>query len=80
MKEQHINTALSTLKIFHNYSATIALVGHSASQVPQSRQASASITYFPSPSAIASAGQTAAQEPQATHSSVITYAMVQNPP
>ena len=60
-----------------NYSAEIAPVGHSASQVPHSRQASASITYFPSPSEIASAGQTAAQEPQATHSSEITYAIIQ---
>ena len=54
----------------------IASFGHSASQVPQSRHASASITYFPSPSLIASAGQTAAQEPQDTQSSEITYAII----
>ena len=59
-----------------NYSAEIAPVGHSASHVPQTKQVSASITYFPSPSLIASAGHTGAHDPQATHSSEITYAMI----
>ena len=59
-----------------NYSATIAPVGQEASQVPQSRHASASITYFPSPSEIASAGHSPAHVPHATHSSVITYAII----
>ena len=55
-----------------DYSALIAPFGHSASQVPQSRHASASITYLPSPSLIASAGHTSAHAPQLTHSSLIT--------
>ena len=59
-----------------NYSAEIAPVGHSPSQVPHSRHASASITYFPSPSLIASAGHASAHVPQLTHSSEITYAII----
>ena len=66
-------------KIFNYSPATIAPVGHSPSHVPQSRHASASITYLPSPSLIASAGQASAHVPQATHSSVITYAMIKPP-
>lgn len=74
-KKRHSPLGLCLLFV-KNYSAEIAPVGHSASQVPHSKQASASITYFPSPSEIASAGHAAAQEPQATHSSLITYAIV----
>ena len=49
----------------------IALTGHSPAQVPQSRHASASITYLPSPSEMAPTGQTPAQVPQAMQSSLI---------
>jgi hypothetical protein len=41
-------------------------------------QVSASITYFPSASEIASTGHSPAQAPQATQSSEILYAMIQN--
>lgn len=59
-----------------DYSAEIAPVGHSLSQVPHSRHASASITYLPSPSLIAPAGHASAHVPQLTHSSEITYAII----
>ena len=72
-------TPLAFIKFFNYSPATIAPVGHSPSHVPQSRHASASITYLPSPSLIASAGQASAHVPQATHSSVITYAMIKPP-
>ena len=49
----------------------IALTGHSPAHVPQSRHASASITYLPSPSEMAFTGQTPAQVPQAMQSSLI---------
>ena len=53
------------------YSATIAPVGQTDSQEPQSTQASVT-TYLVSPSSIAPVGQVPAQEPHFTHSSVIT--------
>lgn len=74
----HHDITCSALVLLGCYSAEIALVGHSASQEPQSRQASASITYLPSPSLIASAGHIGTHEPHATHSSEITYAIIES--
>lgn len=54
-----------------NYSSEIAPTGQVSEHAPQERQVSASITYFPSPSAIAFTGQSAAQAPQERHSSLI---------
>jgi|GEM_PF-2577824 len=55
---------------------SIASVGHAPQHVPQSIQASASITYLPSPSEIASTGHSPAHVPQEIQASVITYAIV----
>jgi hypothetical protein len=63
-----------------NYSSSGAPTGQASAQAPQPMQVSASITYLPSPSVIASTGQPAAQAPQATHASVILYAMIDTPP
>jgi hypothetical protein len=59
-----------------NYSASIAPVGQAASQAPQSRHASASITYLPSPSEIAPTGHSPAHAPHIMQASVILYAMI----
>lgn len=53
-----------------------APTGQVPAQAPQSMQASASITYLPSPSEIAFTGQPSAQAPQAMQSSEITYAII----
>ena len=72
-----IRTALLVItRVFLYYSAEIAPVGHAASHAPQSTQASASISYLPSPSEIAPTGHSPSQEPQLTHSSLITCAIV----
>jgi hypothetical protein len=60
---------------FFNYSALGASTGQAPAQEPQSMQASASITYFPSPSEIASTGHSLAHAPQAMQSSLIMYAI-----
>ena len=46
-----------------NYASEIAPVGQAASQAPQSTQASASISYLPSPSEIAPTGHSPSQVP-----------------
>ena len=53
------------------YSAAGAPTGQVSAQFPQSMQVAASITYFPSPSEIASTGHSEAQAPQEMHSSLI---------
>jgi hypothetical protein len=50
----------------------MALIGQVASQVPQSVQLPASITYFPSPALIASTGQALSQAPHIVQSLEIT--------
>lgn len=50
-----------------------APTGQVSAQAPQLMQVSSSITYFPSPSEIASTGQAPAHAPQAMHSSLIVY-------
>ena len=52
-----------------------APTGHTPAQAPHSTQASASITYFPSPSEIAPTGHSPAQAPHITQSSEIIYAI-----
>lgn len=59
-----------------NYSAEIAPTGQEASQAPQERQVSLSISYWESPCEIAFAGQPDAQVPQLMQLSEITYAIV----
>ena len=59
-----------------NYSAFGAPTGQTPAQAPHSTQASASITYFPSPSEIAPTGHSPAQAPQLTQSSEIMYAII----
>lgn len=54
-----------------NYCSTMASFGQVEAQLPQLRQASASITYLPSPSLIALTGQASAQHPQEMQLSVI---------
>jgi hypothetical protein len=63
-----------------NYACWGAPTGHASAQEPQSMQVSASITYTPSPSEIASTGHSAAHAPQPMQSSVILNAMVIVPP
>ena len=46
-------------------------MGQVSAQLPQSRQALASITYWESPWEIAPTGQLSAQEPQLTQASLI---------
>ena len=58
------------------YASAGAPTGQTPAQAPQEMQVSASITYLPSPSLMAETGHSSAQEPQATHSSLITYAMI----
>lgn len=58
-----------------NYSAEIAPTGQAASQAPQERQVSLSISYWESPCEIALAGQPEAQVPQLMQLSEITYAI-----
>ena len=53
----------------------IASLGQVSAQLPQLKQASASITYLSAPSLIALTGQTSAQQPQLIQLSLITYAM-----
>lgn len=55
-----------------DYSGEMASTGQTSTQEPQSVQASASISYFPSPSLIASTGHSLAHAPQLIHSSLIT--------
>ena len=59
-----------------NYSAWGAATGQASAQAPHSMQASASITYLPSPSEIASTGHSAAHAPQEMQSSLMMYAIV----
>jgi hypothetical protein len=66
--------------VFKNYSASGAPTGHSAAQEPQSMHLSASITYLPSPSEIASTGQASAQAPHMMQASEILYAIIKKPP
>ena len=58
--------------------ALIAPIGHADSQAPQSMQAPASTTYFPSPSEIAPTGHEPAQLPHDTHASEIVCAIVKS--
>ncbi len=58
------------------YSSEIAPTGHPSSHAPQSMQAFASTTYFPSPSAIAPTGHVSAHAPQQMHSSLIILAII----
>ena len=53
------------------YGASIASDGQTSTQAPQSVQVSASITYLPSPSLIASTGHSLSHAPQEMHSSLI---------
>jgi len=53
------------------YASSIALTGHCAAHAPQSTQRSALISYCPSPSKIASQGQTLWQLPQEMQSDEI---------
>jgi hypothetical protein len=53
-----------------------ASTGQASAQAPHSMQASASITYLPSPSEIASTGHSAAHAPQEMQSSLMMYAIV----
>ena len=53
------------------YASSIAPTGHCAAQAPQSTQRSAAISNLPSPSLMASQGQTLWQPPQAIHSLLI---------
>lgn len=64
--------------LFRDYSS-IADTGHCAAHAPQSTQASASITYCPSPSDIADTGHSASHDPQLIHASVIVYAILLPP-
>lgn len=59
-----------------NYSCAGAPTGHVSAQVPQSMHLSASISYLPSPSLIASTGHSAAQAPHEMQSSEILYAIL----
>ena len=61
-----------------NYSAEGAATGQTPAQAPHSTQASASITYLPSPSEIASTGHSLAQAPQLIQSSLIIYAIIKH--
>ncbi len=63
-----------------NYSALGASTGQASAQAPHSMQASASITYLPSPSEIASTGHSAAQAPHEMQASSIMYAIEVLPP
>lgn len=57
----------------NNYEpGTIAEFGHTSAHDPQSVQRSGSITYFGSPSEIASNGHSGRHVPHIVHSSVIT--------
>jgi len=60
-------------------SATMASAGHTSAQLPQSVQASGSITYMLSPSLMASTGHSLAQTPQDTQSSVILCGIRKSP-
>lgn len=66
--------------LFDNYSAFGAETGQTPAHAPHSTQASASITYLPSPAVIAFTGHSLSQAPQAIHSSEITYAIFFTPP
>jgi len=57
----------------------MAPLGHIASQAPQSVHVSASITYFGSPSEIASNAHSLTHDPHMVHSSVILYAISRLP-
>ena len=62
----------------YSYYWLIAPVGQTPAHVPQSRQASASITYCVSPAEIAPTGHSPAHVPQLTHESEITYAIMKS--
>ena len=70
------NPAIGGISGQSDYSSAGAPTGQTPAQAPQEMQVSASITYLPSPSLIAETGHSSAQAPQATHSSLITYAMI----
>ena len=74
------SSSRNCLSSFFDYSALGAPTGHTPAQAPHSTQASASITYLPSPSEIAPTGHSAAQAPQLTQSSEIIYAIFHTPP
>ena len=80
LNEKKISRSERNRLIFYvpvNYSAGwIASVGQASAHVPQSKQASASITKCSSPWEIASAGHSLSHVPQLTHSSEITYAII----
>ena len=59
-----------------SYPCEIAPTGQLDSHEPQSRQLSASISYFPLPLEIAPIGQFDSQLPQEIQSSEITYAII----
>ena len=58
-----------------SYASEIAPTGHCAAHAPQSIQASALISYLPSPSEIALTGHSASQLPHQIQSSPITCDM-----
>ena len=58
----------------------MALFGQVSAQVPQSRQAPASIWYWVSPWEIAPTGQASAHAPQLTQAELIAYAIWYAPP
>lgn len=61
------------------YSGCGASTGQTLWHDPQSKQASASISYLPAPSLIAPTGHSDSHAPQAIHASVIMYAIVVHP-
>jgi len=60
---------------FMIYSGWGAPTGQTSAQVPHSVQASAEISYLPSPSEMAEVGHSGSQAPHAMQSSLIIYAM-----
>jgi hypothetical protein len=56
-----------------SYFSTMASVAQTSEHAPHSEHASASITYFPSPSLMAPEAHSSKQEPQLMQSSVIIY-------
>lgn len=61
--------------MYSDYSAEGAETGHTPAQAPHSTQASASITYLPSPAEIAFTGHSLSHVPQLMQSSEIIYAI-----
>ena len=70
-------SSLCARSVFY-YSSVMEPVGQVAAQVPQPRQASASISYLSSPSVIAPTGHSPAQAPHFTQPSLITNAIVKS--